>query len=178
MSCTNRTLFFSTCATPQGEMAVLTDEAALYLLEFAREERVKKQLERIKRYTGSQVVEGRTSITDLVEYQLKEYFAGHLCNFSVPLAFAGSPFQEYVWQVLQTIPFGQTVSYKELAQRAGKAKACRAVARANAANALAIIIPCHRVIASDGSLSGYAGGKDRKAWLVQHEKACNKVLNG
>ncbi|WP_321519053.1 methylated-DNA--[protein]-cysteine S-methyltransferase [uncultured Bacteroides sp.] len=102
-------------------------------------------------------------------HQLDEYFAGNLQNFSLPLAPEGTHFQESVWKALQTIPYGQTISYKQLAERVENPKACRAVGTANGRNPIAIIIPCHRVIAADGSLGGYAGGLDVKTTLLRLE---------
>jgi len=101
--------------------------------------------------------------------QLDEYFSGNRQNFSLPLAPEGTYFQESVWKALQTIPYGQTISYKQLAEKVENPKACRAVGSANGQNPIAIIIPCHRVIAADGSLGGYAGGLDTKKMLLRLE---------
>ncbi|MFO1464062.1 MAG: methylated-DNA--[protein]-cysteine S-methyltransferase [bacterium] len=98
--------------------------------------------------------------------QLREYFSGRRRDFDLPLASAGTPFQQKVWAELRRIPFGETLSYAELARRLGDPGAVRAVARANALNPIAILIPCHRVIGSDGSLTGYAAGLERKARLL------------
>lgn len=107
----------------------------------------------------------RTCIT-----QLDEYFGGSRHSFELPLYFKGTLFQNKVWKALLTIPYGQTISYKQLAERVGHVKACRAVGTANAKNPLAVFIPCHRVISSDGSLGGYAGGLGIKSALLQLEK--------
>lgn len=101
--------------------------------------------------------------------QLQEYFKGNLKHFNLKLNPQGTPFQKKVWQQLQSIPFGKTLSYLELSKQLGNIKAIRAVANANAKNPLWIIVPCHRVIGSDGSLTGYAGGLHRKQWLINHE---------
>lgn len=103
--------------------------------------------------------------------QLKQYFEGERTSFDLPLAPAGTLFQRQVWELLRRIPFGQTISYPELAKRAGNVKAIRAVGRANGANPIAIVVPCHRVIGADGSLVGYAGGVDVKRALLEHERA-------
>lgn len=108
-------------------------------------------------------------LLSLLRAELGAYFGGHAASFSVPLAPRGTPFQRQVWDVLLTIPPGQTRSYAEVARLMGRPTAVRAVARANATNPIAIIIPCHRVIGSDGTLTGYAGGLDRKRWLLAHE---------
>lgn len=101
--------------------------------------------------------------------QLYEYFEGQRTSFSLKLNPKGTDFQKQVWHELQNIPFGKTVSYLELSKRLGDVKAIRAVANANGKNPLWIIVPCHRVIGSDGSLIGYAGGLHRKQWLLDHE---------
>lgn len=102
--------------------------------------------------------------------QLEAYLAGRLEAFDLPLAPEGTPFQLRVWKVLETIPYGETWSYKEVAARAGNPKATRAVGMANNRNPIAIVIPCHRVIGADGSLVGYGSGLGRKAWLLALEK--------
>jgi methylated-DNA-[protein]-cysteine S-methyltransferase len=101
--------------------------------------------------------------------QLDAYFAGALERFDLPLAPDGTPFQLRVWDELQRIPFGETISYSELADRIGDPRAVRAVGLANGRNPLAIVVPCHRVIGADGSLVGYGGGLERKRWLLEHE---------
>ena len=100
-----------------------------------------------------------------------EYFAGGRTDFDVPLELAGTDFQRRVWSALRDIPYGETISYGELARRVGNPGAVRAVGLANGRNPVAIIVPCHRVIGADGSLTGYGGGLDRKAWLLDHEAA-------
>ena len=106
-----------------------------------------------------------------VRTELRDYFAGRRRDFSLPLAPRGTVFQRRVWAELCRIPYGATISYRELAARLGNPAACRAVARANATNPIAIVIPCHRVIGADGSLTGYGGGLDRKRWLLEREGA-------
>ena len=103
--------------------------------------------------------------------QLDEYFNGSRRNFDLPLAPTGTDFQQQVWQQLLTIPFGRTTSYIEIARTIGNEKAVRAVGAANGQNPISIIIPCHRVIGSDGQLVGYGGGLWRKKWLLEHEGA-------
>lgn len=102
--------------------------------------------------------------------QLEEYFAGRLTAFDLPLEPAGTQFQRRVWSALETIPYGQTWSYGQLARAIGKASASRAVGLANGRNPIAVVIPCHRVIGSDGSLTGYGGGLDRKRYLLSLEE--------
>jgi methylated-DNA-[protein]-cysteine S-methyltransferase len=101
--------------------------------------------------------------------ELREYFAGNRREFAMPLAARGTEFQRRVWEELSRIPYGATISYRELATRVGNPAACRAVARANATNPIPIVVPCHRVIGADGSLTGYGGGIDRKRFLLALE---------
>lgn len=105
-----------------------------------------------------------------VREQLKAYFAGKLQEFDVSLAGMGSPFQRTVWKALRKIPFGQTESYGGLARRIGNPAASRAVGLANGKNPIGIIVPCHRVVGANGSLTGYGGGLERKQWLLEHER--------
>jgi methylated-DNA-[protein]-cysteine S-methyltransferase len=107
--------------------------------------------------------------------QLAAYFSGELRTFDLPLALIGTPFQKIVWQALIGIPFGTTQSYGELAKRIGHDGAARAVGLANGHNPIAIIVPCHRVIGADGSLTGFGGGLDRKEWLLSHEGSYRKT---
>jgi methylated-DNA-[protein]-cysteine S-methyltransferase len=101
--------------------------------------------------------------------QLREYFAGDRTTFDLPLAPVGTPFQAQVWMALRDIPAGETRSYGQIAARLGKPSASRAVGAANGQNPLAVVVPCHRVVGANGTLTGYAGGLDRKAWLLKHE---------
>jgi methylated-DNA-[protein]-cysteine S-methyltransferase len=110
-----------------------------------------------------------TGVLDSAKHQLQEYFQGQRQSFTLPLAPPGTPFQQRVWQELQRIPFGTTLTYRELAQCLGMPQAARAVGHANGRNPLAIVIPCHRLIGSDGQLRGYASGITLKQRLLQHE---------
>lgn len=103
--------------------------------------------------------------------QLRSYFAGELQAFDMPLALEGTPFQCAVWAALRQVPYGATISYAELARRVGQPGAARAVGSANGRNPVGIVVPCHRVIAADGTLGGYGGGLERKRWLLDHEAA-------
>jgi methylated-DNA-[protein]-cysteine S-methyltransferase len=104
-----------------------------------------------------------------VREQLQAYFAGELLDFDLPLGLQGTPFQRRVWEALRRIPYGTTASYIDIARRIGRPTAPRAVGAANGRNPIAIIVPCHRVIGADGTLTGYGGGLDRKRWLLRHE---------
>lgn len=107
--------------------------------------------------------------------QLAEYFAGSRTTFAIPLEPAGTPFQRRVWDALRAIPYGTTLSYSELARRLGDVRATRAVGAANGRNPIPIIVPCHRVVGADGSLTGFGGGLDRKRWLLEHEGALMRL---
>lgn len=112
-----------------------------------------------------------TELLSMATIQLDEYFQGKRTTFSLPFKLTGTPFQLAVWKELQNIPYGKTTSYKEIAQKINKPKACRAVGMANNKNPLPIIIPCHRVIGSNGKLIGYAGGLKLKNYLLELEKS-------
>ena len=162
-------LFIEWIETPMGRMIAIADDHALYLLEFTNRKNMRRQFERLRRIQNRAVLPGRTKITDQIETELDAYFAGTLSNFSTPLATSGTNFQRQTWAALQTIPHGETRSYAQLAEMIGNPTAVRAVASANANNGLALIIPCHRVIAKDGGLGGYAGGLTRKRQLLDLE---------
>lgn len=117
----------------------------------------------------SQLSQRPSDLTRTCRTQLEEYFAGHRQQFDLPLDAAGTDFQQQVWQALSGIPYGETRSYGELAEGLGRKGAQRAIGAANGRNPIAIIVPCHRVIGSDGSLTGYAGGIGRKQWLLAFE---------
>jgi methylated-DNA-[protein]-cysteine S-methyltransferase len=102
--------------------------------------------------------------------QLDAYFAGELMTFDLEMSLLGTPFQRSVWSQLRAIPYGETISYGELAARVGNPNASRAVGLANGRNPISIVVPCHRVIGANGSLTGYGGGLERKTWLLEHER--------
>lgn len=162
-------LFVHWVDTPIGPMIVICSETALYLSEFTNRKNLKGQLEKLIKVYDRPILPGRTAVTEKTEVQLAAYFAGTLSSFDLPLKPTGTDFQRRVWDALTAIPFGETRSYGELAKTIGNAKAFRAVASSNARNGLAIIIPCHRVINTGGALGGYAGGLDKKRWLLAHE---------
>lgn len=156
--------------TPIGSMIAIASETALYLLDFADKKGINQEIEKLQIVTHSTIVNGYPAPITSIEAELTHYFSGSLTIFTTPLYLTGTPFQQRVWQELQKIQYGETCSYAQIAQALGKPKAYRAVARANSANILPIIFPCHRVIHATGSLSGYSGGAERKAWLLHHEK--------
>lgn len=116
------------------------------------------------------VDDGESAVLAAAATQLGEYFAGHRRRFDLPLAPSGTTFQREAWQALCTIPYGDTITYGEQARRMGRPTAVRAAGGANARNPLPIVVPCHRVVGRSGTLVGFAGGLDRKAWLLEHER--------
>ncbi|MBB65332.1 MAG: bifunctional transcriptional activator/DNA repair enzyme protein Ada [Waddliaceae bacterium] len=156
--------------TELGPMIAIADDQQLYLLEFVDRRGLEREIERLRQKMGAAIVPGETEAIQSIKKELCLYFQGKLSTFSTPLALLGSDFQKTVWKSLMEIPPGETRSYTELAQAIGKPSACRAVARANGANQIAIVIPCHRVINSNGELGGYGGGLGRKKYLIDHEK--------
>lgn len=156
--------------SPLGPLVAGASDEALVLLEFADRRALPTQIRTLARRLRAQFVPGRSAVLDRLRLELEAYFAGELQRFSLPLLAPGTPFQESVWRALQELPPGTTCSYGELAARIGRPTAVRAVASANGANRLAIVIPCHRVVGADGSLTGYAGGLWRKRRLLELER--------
>lgn len=162
--------------TPIGNMISIADGKSLYLLEFINRYNLEREIEALKIKVRASIELGQTSITELVSRELSQYFMGNLSKFATPIELIGTDFQKEMWKQLQKISYGETYSYKDLANFINKPKHFRAVAKANSTNKLAIIVPCHRVINSSGALGGYASGLGRKQWLIDHEKMnCNKI---
>ena len=153
--------------TPLGEMLAIKSEKGLCMLEFFDGKSTEKQLKEIENL--GEILEKDDEILNRLETELNNYFKGNLKEFTIPLDLIGTDFQKKVWNELIKIPFGETRSYKEQSIAVGDLLAIRAVANANGKNKIAIIVPCHRVIGSDGSLTGYAGGKKRKQFLLELE---------
>jgi methylated-DNA-[protein]-cysteine S-methyltransferase len=150
--------------SPLGKILTVENGSALTWLFFTAE-------------TGSHdAVLRETALLKKTGRQLREYFAGERKLFDLPLAPSGTPFQLQVWKALQSIPYGQTRSYGQIAQMIGRGKASRAVGRANSKNPISLVIPCHRVIGADGKLVGYGGGLDKKAYLLELEKRNSGAL--
>jgi AraC family transcriptional regulator of adaptative response/methylated-DNA-[protein]-cysteine methyltransferase len=156
--------------TPLGTMLAIASEQALYVLDFIDRPSLNRTIEQLRIKTKSTIIPGDTIQTHSIKQELAQYFEGTLKIFNTPLHLLGSPFQQHVWRTLTTVPYGQTCSYAQEAIAMGKPSASRAVANANGVNQLAIIIPCHRIINSNGKLGGYGGGLSRKQWLIDHEK--------
>lgn len=163
-------LFAHWIDTKLGPMLSISNNNYLYLLEFVKGRRLEKKIEYLKRYLKVAIILGKTAITEQIEQEVKNYFEGTNFVFRTPCFFLGTNFQKAVWSALQAIPSGQTRSYLDIAKAMGKPTAYRALANANGANQLALIVPCHRVINKSGQLGGYAGGINRKAWLINHEQ--------
>ena len=159
------------CDTPVGPMIIAADQTHLHLLEFVDRRSLPREMQNLHRACRGNMGFGSTPITEKTEQQLTEFFAGERPEFDLPLALHGTEFTKRVWRVLCDIPAGQTRSYAQLAQMIDNPTATRAVARANGTNQIAIVIPCHRVIGADGSLTGYGGGLWRKQKLLEVERA-------
>ena len=160
----------ATIQTPLGSMTVGATEDAVCLLEFSDRRMLPTQMKRLNQQLGCVFVDGRSRATNRMEDELEAYFAGALREFRTPLLTPGSPFQRRAWEALREIPHGETRSYADQASALGMPSAVRAVARANGDNRIAIVIPCHRLVGSDGALTGYGGGLARKRWLLDHER--------
>jgi O-6-methylguanine DNA methyltransferase len=156
--------------TPLGTMIAIADESALYLLQFVDHKNLEQKIEKLRLKTESTIVPGSTHPIALVTTELQSYFSGNLKEFKTPLHLTGTPFQNSAWQELMNIAYGTTQNYADQANAIGKQSAHRAVANANSANNIIIIIPCHRIIQSNGSLGGYSATIARKQWLIEHEK--------
>jgi AraC family transcriptional regulator of adaptative response/methylated-DNA-[protein]-cysteine methyltransferase len=162
-------LFTKNIDTPVGPMWIAANDDGICLFEFEDRRRIDQIMKRITSLLSTDFIVGHHPYHTLLEAQVSEYFAGTRKTFDLPLQLVGSEFQKKVWTGLLDIPFGKTRSYKEQSIFLGDEKAIRAVAGANGQNSIAIIVPCHRVIGSSGSLTGYGGGLQRKQWLLEHE---------
>jgi methylated-DNA-[protein]-cysteine S-methyltransferase len=157
--------------SPCGELLLGSLDGKLCMCNWTAGRKHGSDERRLVRLLDARFEEGAGDVTEEAARQLDEYFAGRRREFSVPLLFAGTGFQKAVWNELLKIPYGTTLSYGALAARLGSPKAVRAVANANGANALSIFAPCHRVIGTDGTLTGYGGGLPAKKALLELEKA-------
>lgn len=155
--------------TPIGTMLAAATETHLVLFEFPHRRMIDTQLDRVRRVMRCDLAPGDSPVFALLRTELGEYFAGDRREFTVPLHAPGTPFQTRVWDALRRIPCGTTTTYGRLAETIGRPTAVRAVARANGDNRIAILIPCHRVIGSNGELVGYGGGMWRKKKLLELE---------
>jgi methylated-DNA-[protein]-cysteine S-methyltransferase len=158
------TYAYKTVLLPVGELKLVASEAGLAAVLWPGDDPKRVRLPALAPSTAHPV------LLD-TERQLRDYFIGRRRTFTVPLDMAGTPFQQAVWQALLTIPYGETRSYSELAKQVGRPAASRAVGAANGRNPVSIIVPCHRAIGADGSLTGFAGGLDVKRYLLDLEGA-------
>jgi AraC family transcriptional regulator of adaptative response/methylated-DNA-[protein]-cysteine methyltransferase len=164
-------IWINRIGTPLGSMIMGVHDSGLCLLEFAERRMLETQLTRLRQRMGRVFLPGDHPLMQQVKKQLDAYFEGTLRNFSIPLQAPGTAFQEAVWDALRQIPYGAMRSYSDIAATIAHPDAVRAVGRANGDNRIAIVIPCHRVVASDGELTGYGGGLWRKEFLLAMEQA-------
>ena len=156
--------------TPLGEMIAGATEEGICLLEFNDRKILPAEYKDLIRLLNTTIEEGDNKHLKVLRKQLKEYFDGERKEFTIPLVTPGTSFQQAVWKDLLKIEYGSTRSYFEQSMALNQPEAIRAVANANGKNRIAIVIPCHRVVGSDGRLTGYGGGLKRKKWLLDHEK--------
>ena len=170
-----KTLKSFVLSSPLGQIIVMADEKFLYFLEFKESKGFERRFERFIKKLKATIDAGSNAVIHSIEQELKQYFEGKLHSFTTPIMTIGTPFQKQVWEKLRQTKWGETLSYAGLAAAVGNPLGCRAVANANGANHLGIIIPCHRIIQSNGQLGGYGGGIDRKRWLLDLEGATYRL---
>lgn len=167
----NNCLNLKEIETPLGKMLACANEIGICFLEFCDDESIEEKIGEISKDFKANIIVQDSDLLNNLEKELKEYFDRKRTTFSVSTVFFGTEFQKIVWETLKKIPYGETWSYAQQASCIGDRKKVRAFANANSKNKIAIIIPCHRVIGSNGSLTGYAGGLWRKQKLLELEKA-------
>ncbi|MFQ6548031.1 bifunctional transcriptional activator/DNA repair enzyme AdaA [Aestuariibius sp. 2305UL40-4] len=163
-------LYADWIATPLGDMISIASRSQLHLLEFFDRKALRSEIRKLDSFAKGKIGIGRTDPSDQIRTELTAFFEGRSAAFQTPLALHGSTFTKQVWEALREISAGATRSYSDIAKRIGRPSAVRAVARANGANQIALVIPCHRVIGADGSLTGYGGGLWRKQKLLEIER--------
>ncbi len=156
--------------TPLGPMFLCATDQGICMLEFVDRKMIETEFKDLQKRLNATIIIGENQHIKQAKKEITEYFKGKRKNFEVALHTPGTDFQNEAWTALQSIPFGTTASYQEQANKIGRFKAVRAVGTANGANRVSIIVPCHRVIGSNGQLTGYGGGLERKKWLLDHEK--------
>ena len=166
----NAPILINRVTTPLGPMFVGATNEGICLLEFTNRQRLETELKDLQRLLNTRIIAGENEHIKQLKKELAEYFAGTRKTFDVALHTPGTDFQNQVWKALNTIPFGVTATYAQQAKKIDKPSAVRAVGTANGANRISIIIPCHRVVGSNGQLTGYGGGLARKQWLIDFEK--------
>ena len=155
--------------TPIGKMISISDETHLYLLEFVDRRGLETEIEVLRNKHNARIIHSENIINKSLEKELHLYFEGKLSDFTIPLFNNGTPFQNQVWEILKSIPCGDIWSYQDIALQIGDKNKVRAIGNANGANQISILIPCHRVIKSNGELGGYGGGIERKKYLLDLE---------
>jgi O-6-methylguanine DNA methyltransferase len=160
--------YYEVMVSPIGDMLAIANETGLQRLEFCDQEHLTNKLLGIEK-NGVSKTTGGSAVLSQLKREMDAYFSGELKEFSIPLEPSGTAFQQQVWKQLLKIPYAKTSTYGEQAAAMGNPLVIRAMASANGKNPIAVVIPCHRVIGADGSLTGYAGGLWRKQWLLAHE---------
>jgi AraC family transcriptional regulator of adaptative response/methylated-DNA-[protein]-cysteine methyltransferase len=162
-------IMIKTISTPLGDMIAVASQAGLCLLEFSDRAGLEGKLSILQKKMNARIENCDHPHLLLVSRELQNYLIHPHFSFTVPLDLRGTYFEKAVWQQLFLIPTGETRTYRQIAAALGKPRACRAVGHANGSNPVAVIVPCHRVVGSDGTLHGYGGGLWRKKWLLEHE---------
>lgn len=172
---TGEPLYFNILPTPLGPMLAMAERRGLVMLEFLDRPILMREVEELRSRYGYLIGAGEHVHLLQISNELSRYFAGSLTRFEVPLHTPGSIFQNQVWEALRQVPYGTTCTYGEIALLLGKPGASRAVGLANGSNRMSIVLPCHRVIGADGSLTGYGGGKARKEFLLRLERVTLQI---
>lgn len=162
-------LFSTEFDTPLGKMTAIAHQNALVLLEFSDRENLDAEILSLEKIYQSEILVAQNKILRQTENEIKSYFSRQLKTFTVPIELNGTEFQQNVWNYLQTISYGKSITYKQQAIEMENLLGIRAIASANGKNKLAIVVPCHRVLGTDGKLTGYAGGIERKQYLLNLE---------
>lgn len=172
---TGEPLYFKTLHTPLGPMLAMAERRGLVMLEFLDRPILMREIDELRSRYGYLIGAGDSALLSRIEDELNRYFDGSLTRFDVPLHTPGSIFQNQVWEALRQVPYGTTCTYGEIALLLGKPGGSRAVGLANGSNRMSIVLPCHRVIGADGSLTGYGGGKARKEFLLRLERVTLQI---
>lgn len=166
----NANFYSKRISTPIGTMLAIADSDFLYLLEFETSPFLGRKITSICYELKATIHTGTNEVITKLQEELELYFSGKLKKFSINIKTVGTDFQRKAWSAVSEVPYGKTCSYKEQANNINKPSSFRAIANANSANKIAIIIPCHRIINRTGNIGGYSGGIDKKLWLLEHEK--------
>lgn len=159
----------TTIKTPLGDMFCAATSKGVCILSFFEQKNLEKQIQKVQKFFKAEAIPAHNKYFECLQKELDEYFEGKRSDFTIPLQLVGTPFQQDTWKILMSVPYGETISYKEEAALLKKPKAVRAVGTANGQNMISILIPCHRIIQTGGSLGGYAGGIEKKEALLKLE---------